>query len=54
MAGPMCPEGMPNHADFVHGVTSTRDYLHPLHHGRAVLMVTSGRPISAAQAMCWA
>ncbi|MEO8152392.1 MAG: histidine phosphatase family protein [Rhizobacter sp.] len=48
MAGATQPEGMPTYTDFVAGVTSALDHIRANHHGRNVLVVSSGGPISTA------
>ena len=48
MAGTVSPEGMPDYADFVHGVSSALDHVRREHAGQKVLMVTSGGPIATA------
>ena len=48
MAGSISPKGMPNYTDFVLGVTSALDHVRTLHHGKKVLIVSSGGPISTA------
>ena len=48
MAGVVSPKGMPNYTDFVLGVTSALDHVRALHHGKKVLIVSSGGPISTA------
>ena len=48
MAGVVSPKGMPNYNDFVLGVTSALDHVRTQHHGKKVLVVSSGGPISTA------
>ena len=48
MAGVVSPKGMPSYNDFVLGVTGALDHVRTLHHGKAVLIVSSGGPISTA------
>jgi broad specificity phosphatase PhoE len=48
MAGRTSPEGMPNYADFLAGVTTALDHVRTNHHGAKVLVVSSGGPISTA------
>jgi broad specificity phosphatase PhoE len=48
MAGVVSPHGMPSYNDFVAGVTGALDHVRAQHHGRNVLMVSSGGPISTA------
>jgi broad specificity phosphatase PhoE len=48
MAGTVQPEGMPSYADFVSGVTSALDHIRQNLHGKNVLIVSSGGPISTA------
>jgi len=48
MAGVVSPRGMPNYDDFVLGVTSALDRVRAQHHGKNVLVVSSGGPISTA------
>ena len=48
MAGSTSPKGMPNYNDFVFGVTSALDHVRAQHHGKKVLIVSSGGPISTA------
>ena len=47
MQGAIEPEGMPSYTEFVAGIVSALDHVRANHTG-AVLMVTSGGPISAA------
>lgn len=49
MQGSTQPAGMPTYADFLAGITSALDHVRENHTG-AVLMVTSGGPISTALA----
>ncbi len=46
MAGVVSPRGMPAYTDFVAGITSALDHVRAEHHGRKVLIVSSGGPIS--------
>lgn len=46
MAGVVSPRGMPSYTDFVLGVTSALDHVRSHHHGKKVLIVSSGGPIS--------
>ncbi len=48
MAGTVSPQGMPSYGDFVRGVTSALDHVRAHHHGRNVLLVSSGGPIATA------
>ena len=48
MAGVVSPHGMPSYNDFVAGVTGALDHVRAQHHGKNVLMVSSGGPISTA------
>ncbi len=48
MAGLSSPKGMPNHKDFVQGVTSALEHVRSNHLGQNVLLVSSGGPISVA------
>ena len=48
MDGTTQPEGMPAYPRFVAGVTSALDHVRANHFGQAVLVVTSGGPISTA------
>ena len=48
MAGVVSPRGMPSYDEFVHGVTSALDHVRTQHHGKNVLVVSSGGPISTA------
>ncbi|MBK8073037.1 MAG: histidine phosphatase family protein [Ramlibacter sp.] len=48
MAGVVSPRGMPSYREFVHGVTSALDHVRAQHHGKNVLVVSSGGPISTA------
>jgi broad specificity phosphatase PhoE len=48
MAGKTQPEGMPSYVDFVAGVTSALDHIRQNLHGKNVLVVSSGGPISTA------
>ncbi len=48
MAGVVSPRGMPSYPDFVTGVSSALDHVRANHHGRNVLIVSSGGPISTA------
>ena len=48
MAGTTQPEGMPRYIDFVAGVTSALDHIRQNLHGKNVLIVSSGGPISTA------
>lgn len=48
MEGRLQPEGLPPHAEFLHGVVSALDHLRAHHVGQAVLIVSSGGPISHA------
>ena len=54
MAGVVSPRGMPSYREFVHGVTSALDHVRAQHHGKNVLVVSSGGPISTAvgQVLC--
>jgi broad specificity phosphatase PhoE len=46
MAGVVSPRGMPAYTDFVAGITRALDHVRAEHHGRKVLIVSSGGPIS--------
>lgn len=48
MAGVVSPRGMPSYSDFVGGITSALDHVRAQHHGKNVLIVSSGGPISTA------
>jgi len=48
MAGTTQPVGMPSYADFVSGVTGALDHIRQNLHGKTVLIVSSGGPISTA------
>jgi broad specificity phosphatase PhoE len=48
MAGVVTPRGMPSYDGFVAGITSALDHVRAQHHGKNVLMVSSGGPISTA------
>ncbi|MGE0330497.1 MAG: histidine phosphatase family protein [Ramlibacter sp.] len=48
MAGVVSPRGMPSYSDFVSGITSALDHVRAQHHGKNVLIVSSGGPISTA------
>jgi broad specificity phosphatase PhoE len=48
MAGVVSPKGMPRYEEFVHGVTGALDHVRSSLHGRNVLLVSSGGPISTA------
>ena len=48
MAGAVQPRGMPSYAEFVAGVIGALDQVRSQHHGKNVLMVSSGGPISTA------
>ncbi|MBX3653496.1 MAG: histidine phosphatase family protein [Ramlibacter sp.] len=48
MAGVVSPRGMPSYDDFVAGITSALDHVRTQHHGKNVLLVSSGGPISTA------
>lgn len=48
MAGVVSPHGMPSYNDFVAGVTGALDHVRAQHHGKNVLIVSSGGPISTA------
>ena len=48
MAGVVSPRGMPSYSDFVAGVTGALDHVRAQHHGKNVLLVSSGGPISTA------
>ncbi len=48
MAGVVSPVGMPSYKDFVTGVTAALDEVRAQYHGRNVLLVSSGGPISTA------
>jgi broad specificity phosphatase PhoE len=48
MAGTVSPQGMPEYTDFVHGITSALDHVRTHHHGKNVLIVSSGGPIATA------
>ena len=47
MTGLARPEGMPDHAEFLQGITSALDHIRQQHDGN-VLLVSSGGPISMA------
>ncbi|MGY4829961.1 histidine phosphatase family protein [Sphaerotilaceae bacterium SBD11-9] len=46
MSGQVQPEGMPSYADFVAGITGALDHVRANLHGKNVLVVSSGGPIS--------
>ncbi|HET7792630.1 MAG TPA: histidine phosphatase family protein, partial [Rhizobacter sp.] len=46
MSGQVQPEGMPSYADFVAGITGALDHVRANLHGKNVLIVSSGGPIS--------
>ncbi|MGE3349303.1 MAG: histidine phosphatase family protein [Ramlibacter sp.] len=48
MAGVVSPRGMPSYNDFVAGITRALDHVRTQHHGKNVLLVSSGGPISTA------
>ena len=48
MAGTVSPQGMPSYDDFVKGVVGALDHVRSNHHGKNVLIVSSGGPISTA------
>ncbi len=48
MAGVVSPRGMPSYSDFVGGITGALDHVRAQHHGKNVLIVSSGGPISTA------
>lgn len=48
MAGTVTPRGMPSYDGFVAGVMGALDLVRREHHGRNVLIVSSGGPISTA------
>ncbi|WP_048439515.1 histidine phosphatase family protein [Caenimonas sp. SL110] len=48
MAGVVSPRGMPSYPQFVTGVSSALDHVRANHHGKNVLIVSSGGPISTA------
>lgn len=48
MAGVVSPRGMPSYPDFLAGVRGALDHVRQNHYGQAVLVVTSGGPISTA------
>ncbi|MBX3586012.1 MAG: histidine phosphatase family protein [Ramlibacter sp.] len=48
MAGVVSPRGMPSYNDFVAGITRALDHVRTQHHGKNVLVVSSGGPISTA------
>ncbi len=48
MNGVISPQGMPSYNEFVQGVTSALDHVRKSHHGKNVLLVSSGGPISTA------
>ena len=48
MAGVVSPRSMPSYNDFVTGVTSALDHIRAQHHGKHVLVVSSGGPIATA------
>lgn len=48
MAGVVTPRGMPGYDDFVAGVRGALDWVRQQHHGRQVLLVSSGGPIATA------
>ncbi|CAN5462168.1 histidine phosphatase family protein [soil metagenome] len=48
MAGVVTPKGMPSYTEFVKGITSALDLVRAEHHGKNVLIVSSGGPISTA------
>lgn len=48
MQGKTAPVGMPSYAGFLEGVTSALDHVRDQHHGKKVLVVSSGGPISTA------
>jgi broad specificity phosphatase PhoE len=46
IGGTAQPIGMPSHADFMAGILGTLDHVRAEHHGKNVLVVSSGGPIS--------
>jgi broad specificity phosphatase PhoE len=50
MAGASTPAGMPSYTDFQAGVAGALDHVRQNHHGRNVLVVSSGGPIATAVA----
>lgn len=48
MAGVVTPRGMPTYDEFVAGITGALDHVRAQHHGKNVLIVSSGGPISTA------
>lgn len=48
MQGRTAPRGMPTYAQFQQGVSSALDHVREQHHGKKVLLVSSGGPISTA------
>lgn len=48
MLGKTEPAGMPSYAEFLEGVTGALDHVRASHHGKNVLIVSSGGPISTA------
>ncbi len=48
MAGVVSPAGMGSYNEFVQGVTTALDHVRANHHGKNVLIVSSGGPISTA------
>ena len=48
MAGVVTPRGMPAYVDFVRGITGALEHIRQHHHGRRVLLVSSGGPIATA------
>jgi broad specificity phosphatase PhoE len=48
MAGNAQPEGMPSYADWLAGITGALDHVRQNLHGKNVLVVSSGGPISTA------
>jgi len=48
MAGVVSPRGMPSYNAFVEGITGALDHVRANHHGKNVLLVSSGGPIATA------
>ncbi len=48
MAGVVSPVGMPTYTEFAAGITSVLDHVRATHHGKNVLLVSSGGPIATA------
>jgi broad specificity phosphatase PhoE len=48
MCGTLSPKGMPSYTDFAAGVAAALAHVRSQHHGKNVLLVSSGGPISTA------